>query len=87
MFELVNGARLFFEVEGAGPVPDGPTMRAKPTLLLLHDGPGFDLTRYKPAFSSLADIAQVIYLDHRGNGRSGADDRPRGLLRETPNNR
>jgi pimeloyl-ACP methyl ester carboxylesterase len=45
-------------------------MREKPTLLLLHGGPGFDHSLYKPAFSRLADIAQVIYLDHRGNGRS-----------------
>jgi hypothetical protein len=30
---LVNGVRLFFDVEGASLVPDGPTMREKPTLL------------------------------------------------------
>ncbi|TMJ03670.1 MAG: alpha/beta hydrolase [Alphaproteobacteria bacterium] len=70
MYVTVNGARLYFDVEGAGLVPDGPRMREKPTLLLLHGGPGFDHTIYKPAFSALADIAQVIYLDHRGNGRS-----------------
>jgi pimeloyl-ACP methyl ester carboxylesterase len=69
---LVNGVRLFFDVQGAGLVPDGPTMREKPTLLLLHGGPGFDHSIYKPAYSSLADCAQVIYLDHRGNGRSEA---------------
>ncbi len=40
--------------------------------LLLHGGPGFDHTIYKPVCSALADIAQVIYLDHRGNGRSDA---------------
>jgi pimeloyl-ACP methyl ester carboxylesterase len=74
MYVEVNSARLFFDVEGAGLVPDGPTMRAKPTLLLLHGGPGFDHTSYKPAFSALADIVQVIYLDHRGNGRSSGDD-------------
>jgi proline iminopeptidase len=45
-------------------------MREKPTLLLLHGGPGFDHSIYKPAYSALADIAQIIYLDHRGNGRS-----------------
>ena len=45
-------------------------MREKPTLVLLHGGPGFDHSIYKPAFSALADIAQVVYLDHRGNGRS-----------------
>jgi pimeloyl-ACP methyl ester carboxylesterase len=72
---LVNGVRLFFDVQGASLVPDGPTMREKPTLLLLHGGPGFDHSIYKPAYSSLADCAQVIYLDHRGNGRSDAGPR------------
>jgi proline iminopeptidase len=67
---LVNGVRLFFDVEGARLVPDGPGMREKPTLVLLHGGPGMDHSGYKPRFSQLADIAQVVYLDHRGNGRS-----------------
>jgi pimeloyl-ACP methyl ester carboxylesterase len=70
MHVSVNGVRLFFDVEGAKLVPDGPRMREKPTLLMLHGGPGFDHSIYKPAYSALADIAQVIYLDHRGNGRS-----------------
>jgi proline iminopeptidase len=70
----VNGVRLFFDVEGPSLVPDGATMRRRETLILLHGGPGFDHSRYKPAFSELADVAQVIYLDHRGNGRS--DDGP-----------
>jgi pimeloyl-ACP methyl ester carboxylesterase len=74
MFVQVNGAKLFFDVEGAGLVPDGPRMREKPTLLLLHGGPGFDHSIYKPAFSAVADLAQVIYLDHRGCGRSSGDD-------------
>ena len=70
MWALVNGVRLFFDVEGASLVPDGPSMREKPTVVLLHGGPGLDDSIYKPSFSSLADIAQVIFLDHRGNGRS-----------------
>lgn len=70
MHVLVNGVRLFFDVEGAGLVPDGVEMRVKPTLILLHGGPGMDHSGYKPRFSQLADIAQVVYLDHRGNGRS-----------------
>jgi proline iminopeptidase len=45
-------------------------MREKPTLILLHGGPGMDHSGYKPRFAPLADIAQVVYLDHRGNGRS-----------------
>ena len=66
----VNGARLFFDIEGAGLVPDGPAMAHRPTLILLHGGPGADHSLYKPGFGPLADICQVVYLDHRGNGRS-----------------
>src|SRR5438105_2473367 len=76
MHVVVNGVRLFFDVEGASLVPDGAAMREKPTLLLLHGGPGLDHSIYKPAFSALADITQVVFLDHRGNGRS--DPGPRG---------
>ena len=75
MHILVNGVRLFFDVEGTGLVPDGPVMREKPTLLMLHGGPGSDHSIYRPAYSALADIAQIVYLDHRGNGRS--EDGPR----------
>jgi hypothetical protein len=49
MHVLVNGVRLFFDVEGAKLMPDGPAMREKPTLLLLHGGPGFDHSIYRPA--------------------------------------
>jgi proline iminopeptidase len=66
----VNGTGLWFDVEGAGLVPDGSAMREKPTVILLHGGPGFDHSSYKPSFSPLAEIAQLVYLDHRGQGRS-----------------
>jgi proline iminopeptidase len=75
MHVSVNGVRLFFDVEGAKFVPDGPVMREKPTLLMLHGGPGADHSIYRPAHTALSDIAQIIYLDHRGNGRS--EDGPR----------
>jgi len=75
MHVSVNGVRLFFDVEGAKFVPDGPVMREKPVLLMLHGGPGADHSIYRPAYSVLADVAQIVYLDHRGNGRS--EDGPR----------
>ena len=75
MHVLVNGVRLFFDVEGPKFVADGPLMREKPTLLLLHGGPGADHSTFRPAYSPLAGIAQIVYLDHRGNGRS--EDGPR----------
>ena len=67
----VNGTRLWFDVDGAGLVPDGPAMRERPTVVLLHGGPGsFDHTYFKPEFSRLAEVAQVVYLDLPGHGRS-----------------
>ena len=72
--DIGQGVRLFVDVEGLALVPDGPLMREKPTLVCLHGGPGFDHSGFKPAFSGLADIAQIVYYDHRGHGRS--DERP-----------
>jgi len=74
LIQIEPGVRLFVDVEGPSLVPDGATMREKPTLLLLHGGPGYDHSGFKPAFSRLADIAQIVYFDHRGHGRS--DRRP-----------
>lgn len=74
MYVDVPGCRLFFDVDGASLEPDGPRMRQKPTLLLLHGGPGFDHSGFKPAFNRLARHCQLVYLDHRGQGRSGRSD-------------
>jgi len=72
--EVEPGIRLYVDVEGTQFVPDGPTLREKPSLLLLHGGPGFDHSGFRPWFGRLADIAQVVYYDHRSHGRS--DRRP-----------
>jgi pimeloyl-ACP methyl ester carboxylesterase len=67
----VNGVELFFDVEGAQLVPDGPWMRERPVVLLVHTGPGIDHSLYKAHIGpELARDAQVIYLDQRGAGRS-----------------
>ena len=67
----VNGQRLWFDVEGLALVPDGPEMRERPTVLLLHGGPGsFDHSYFKSDFARLSDVAQVVYLDLPGHGRS-----------------
>jgi proline iminopeptidase len=66
----IGDVRLYVDVEGAQLVVNGMQMRERPTVLLLHGGPGYDHTHFKPAYSQLTDLAQVIYYDHRGNGRS-----------------
>ena len=66
----VGDIKMFFDVEGAKLRPDGPKMRELPTLLLLHGGPGGDHSSFKPQYAALTDVAQVVYLDHRGQGRT-----------------
>ena len=71
---LRDGTRIFFEVIGTKLVADGPTMRERPTLLLLHGGPGFDHSGLASTLAPLSDVAQLVLLDHRGQGRSDGDD-------------
>jgi proline iminopeptidase len=62
-------------VEGAALVPDGSEMRPRPTVVLVHGGPGsYDHSYFKPEFARLAEEAQVVYLDLRGHGRSDRGD-------------
>lgn len=70
MFVTVNGARIFFDTVGPKLVPDGERMAERPTLIVMHGGPGFDHSTMRPYFDRFADTHQVLYLDHRGNGRS-----------------
>lgn len=68
---VANGTRLWFDVDGPGLVPAGRAMRMLPTIVLVHGGPGgFDHSYFKPAFARLSTVAQVVYLDLRGHGRS-----------------
>lgn len=67
---MINGVRLYVDVDGAGLVPEGATMQQRPTILFLHGGPGMDHSSFKSDLSPLKDIAQLVYVDHRGNGRS-----------------
>jgi proline-specific peptidase len=66
----VGDVRLFVDIDGAKLVPEGDTMRERPTIVFVHGGPGFDHTMFKAFYAQLTDIAQLVYYDHRGNGRS-----------------
>jgi proline iminopeptidase len=74
MFVNIGGQRIFFDVVGSKLSLDLTQMREKPTFIVLHGGPGFDHSGLRPGFDQFSDIAQVIYLDHRGNGRSVPSD-------------
>lgn len=70
MLAAIRGTEIYFDIEGSGLVPDGVVMREKPPAFLIHGGPGGDHTGFKPSFSPLAEQMQLVYFDHRGQGRS-----------------
>jgi proline iminopeptidase len=82
MRAAIRDTEIFFDVEGAGFVPDGPTMREKPVALVIHGGPGGDHSGFKPGMSPLAETMQLVYFDHRGQGRSAHGDPARYNLDE-----
>ena len=69
----INGASIFVDTVGSKLMPQGGVMAERPSLLVMHGGPGFDHSLMRPYFDRFADSHQVIYIDHRGNGRSGGD--------------
>ena len=74
MFAALRGTRLYFDIEGSGLVPDGPVMRERHVAFLVHGGPGGDHSGFKPSMSPLAERMQLVYFDHRGQGRSDKAD-------------
>src|ERR687885_1892769 len=66
----IRDTEIYFDVEGSSLVVDGPRMREKPIAFVIHGGPGADHTSYKPTFSPLSRKLQLVYFDHRGQGRS-----------------
>ena len=56
----VHGTSLFYEALGSGPA-----------VVMMHGGPGYDHTYFRPAFDRLASGHDLIYYDQRSSGRSG----------------
>ena len=57
----VNGTDLYCTTVGEG-VP----------LLLMHGGLGLDHTYFRPFLDPVSSVAELIFYDHRGQGRSSA---------------
>lgn len=69
----VRDTELFFDIDGAGVVPDGSCMRERPTAFIIHGGPGSDHSSLKVRYAPFKERMQLVYFDQRGHGRS-----PRG---------
>lgn len=53
---------------------------APTSLLFLHGGMGLDHTYFRPFVDPLADVAQLVFMDHRLNGRSPRTSVPPATL-------
>jgi proline iminopeptidase len=82
MKALIRDTEIFFDIDGASLVPDGPRMRERPTAFLIHGGPGVDHSGLKARYGQLREKMQLIYFDHRGQGRSARGDPEKYTLAE-----
>ena len=70
----IGDAKLYYEIYGNELELTDEGVVEKPTLIVMHGGPGVDHT-FEVEFSrECAPFAQVILYDHRGNGRSTGDN-------------
>ena len=74
MLAHLRNTQIYFDIDGMGLVPDGRRMREKPAAFVIHGGPGGEHSDLKAGFGPLADRLQLVYFDHRGQGRSGRGD-------------
>jgi proline iminopeptidase len=82
MRAAIRDTEIYFDIDGPGLVPDGLVMRERPVAFAIHGGPGGDHSSFKPGYAALTAAMQVVYFDHRGQGRSVHGDPDRWTLDE-----
>ena len=82
MHARLRDTAIYFDIDGMGLVPEGEHMRAQPPAFVIHGGPGGEHSDLKTSFAPLADRLQLVYFDHRGQGRSARGDPARYTLDE-----
>ena len=68
----IHGNDIFYTTHGEG----------RP-ILFMHGGLGLDHTGFRPWLDPLGDVAQLIYYDHLGNGRSTRPQSYEGITLDT----
>jgi proline iminopeptidase len=66
----IRGTEIYFDIAGMQLHPEKGDFVERPVVFLLHGGPGGDHLRYKQHSLELQDVAQLVFIDHRGCGRS-----------------
>lgn len=78
----IRDIEIYFDVDGLGLIPAGAAMQERPTAFLIHGGPGTDHAGLKARYGRLAERMQLVYFDHRGQGRSARCDPSKYTLDE-----
>lgn len=78
----IRDTEIYFDVDGASLVVDGTNMLERPTAFLVHGGPGIDHSGWKIRYGMLKERMQLVYFDHRGQGRSARGDTSKYTLDE-----
>jgi proline iminopeptidase len=78
----IRDTEIFFDIDGPSLVFDGAALRERPTALVVHGGPGTDHSSWKLRYGSLTQRMQIVYFDHRGQGRSARGDPEKYTLDE-----
>jgi proline iminopeptidase len=75
VYASVRGTQLFFDVDGASlRTVDGGGFDERPTLVLVHGGPGSTHAGYKRgSVARLAETCQLVYYDQSGCGLSAGE--------------
>jgi len=66
----IRGTEIYFDIAGMQLRPVGQGFIEKPVMFMLHGGPGGDHLRFKQHSLELQEVAQLVFIDHRGCGRS-----------------
>jgi proline iminopeptidase len=66
----IRGTEIYFDIAGMQIRPEKKNFKEYPVLFMLHGGPGGDHSRFKQHSLALQESAQLIFIDHRGCGRS-----------------
>lgn len=72
MYAQLNDSQIFFKRLGKGQ-----------PMLVMHGGPGLDHTIFRPWLDNLGEQVELIYYDHRGNGRSTRPATMESITHET----
>jgi proline iminopeptidase len=71
----IRDTELYFDVDGPGLAWGEHAMQERPVLFLVHGGPGGDHVSFKRSSAALREVAQLVYIDQRGCGRSARGPR------------